>query len=197
MILTIEKFLENPYLLTKEDTKVISVAGGSGSGKSYFSKKLADKLGFQVIKLDDYIIPSTITKTSNWDLPHCWDLKRVKLDIEKFYSGKPFEKPKYNFKSGHNLFTQTVYPTKNIILEGLYALHPDIYSLSDLKIFIDVDKKERLQRVIKRDVIERGNKTEEKIINRWIETVQPTYVKLVELQKQKADVILVDRLNSS
>lgn len=56
---------------------------------------------------------------------------------------------------------------------------------------MDISEEERLKRVLKRDVIERGRKTKEGIIKRWNDTIQPAYLEFVEPQKNKADIVLV------
>jgi uridine kinase len=188
-IIKIKDFLKNSLNYTN-GSKLISVSGGSGSGKSYFSNDLSKIINAKVIKLDDYIIPQKITKKSNWDLPECWDLDMIRENLEKYLKGKSFRKPIYNFKRGTNHKSENIFPGKPLILDGLYSLYDPIVDLADYKIFVDVDEKERLNRVLKRDIIERGNKTEEKILKRWNETIQPTYLEFVEPQKYKADIVL-------
>jgi uridine kinase len=190
LTLKIKDFLENGFRYIPPQTRIISVAGGSGSGKSCFSKELCEKINAQVIELDDYIIPETITPESNWDLPGCWDLGLTRKHLEIFLKGNEFKKPVYHFKKGTNNEYEVIYPGKPIILEGLYSLHDSLKDLIELGIFMDISEKERLNRVLKRDILERGKKTQEKIIKRWNETIQPAYLNLVEPQKNKADFIL-------
>ena len=120
-ILKTKNFLKdcNDYL---NSAGIISIAGGSGSGKSYFSKKLAKKIDARILSLDDYIIPEMITPDSNWDLPECWNLNLVRSNLNSFIQDKKFIKPIYNFKTGNNNHYEIIPSDKPIILEGLYSL---------------------------------------------------------------------------
>ena len=186
-----EDFLRNFSEYISSKPRIIAVAGGSGSGKSYISKKLSEEIDARVIELDHYIIPEKITCKSNWDLPECWNLDLVRSNLNEFMAGELFRKPVYDFKTGTNHRHEIIYPNKTLVLEGLYALHESIYGLAGLGIFIDISEEERLNRVLKRDIIERGRKTMEGIIKRWNNTIQPAYLRFVEPQKNKADIILI------
>ena len=187
---SIDYILKNIIRNLPSNARIISIAGGSGSGKTYFSEKLSQRMNVKVMKLDDYIIPRTINKDSNWDLPTCWDLKLVKDHLQKFSKRKRFSKPIYDFKTGTNSKSEIIYPSKQIILEGLYALHDSLIGLVDFSIYLEGSEERRLNRVLERDLVERGTKTRKKILKRWNETVQPTYESLVEPQSKKADIIL-------
>ena len=178
-------------MIIAKNYKIISVVGGSGSGKSYFSNQLSKKLDSMVIELDSYIIPEKITKESNWDLPEVWDLKLVRAHLEEFLKGNKFKRPLYDFRDGTRFGYEIILPNRNLILEGLYSLSSVIEGLVDFSIFVDVNEKERLNRVLKRDVAERRRKTNEKIIKRWNDTIQPAYLDFVEPQKDRANIVLV------
>jgi uridine kinase len=54
---------------------------------------------------------------------------------------------------------------------------------------VDAEPDERLMRVIKRDIIERGRSVNQ-VLNRYEKTVKPMHVEFIEPTKQFADVIV-------
>ena len=59
----------------------------------------------------------------------------------------------------------------------------------DLKIFVDADADERLIRVMRRDVVERG-RTAEAVIERYTRTLKPMHMQFIEPCKRYADIIV-------
>ena len=183
-------FLEGNFI--PEDAKVICVAGGSGSGKSFVAKQIAEKVGARILAMDDYILPREITGNSNWDLPRCWDLKLLDANLKDFLEGKKFEKPIYDFKEGVISEYETVESEDKFIIEGLYALHDLVIPHADFCIFVESSEDVRLARVVKRDFLERSGYDEGEITKRWNKTIQPTFLEYVDSQKEKADLIILN-----
>ncbi len=191
-VVSFENFLENINNHIPDNAKIISVGGGSGSGKSFIAKQIADKIGAKILAMDDYIIPGKITKDSNWDLLECWDLSLLDTNLRDFLAGKIFKKPVYNFKksiiSGYERFE----PADKIIVEGLYALDDLIIKHIDFSIFIDSPESIRLERVLKRDILERNHNNNNKIIRRWNKTIQPAFEKFIQQKKDNVDLIILN-----
>ena len=81
-------------------------------------------------------------------------------------------------------------PKEVIIVEGIMALvHPELRELMDLKIFVDADADDRLIRLIRRDVIERG-RTAETVISRYERIVKEMHWEFIEPTKKFADIIM-------
>ena len=59
----------------------------------------------------------------------------------------------------------------------------------DLKIFVDTDSDERLIRIIKRDVIQRG-RTAEMVMERYVNVLKPMHLEFIEPTKRYADIII-------
>ena len=75
-------------------------------------------------------------------------------------------------------------------IEGIMALRePKMRDQMDLKIFVDADADERLIRVMKRDVVERG-RTAEQVIERYKRVLKPMHEQFIEPCKRFADVIV-------
>ena len=188
--ISLDDFLAGDFI--SEDAKVIGIAGGSGSGKSYIARQIADKIGARILTVEEYITPKTITPASNWDLPECWDLRLLDENLGDFLKGKGFEKPVYGFKTGVIDRYETVESGGRILVEGLYSLYGFLADHIDCSIFVDAPADVRLARVVKRDFVERSGHNEAKITKRWNGTVQPAYLGYVEPQKEKADLIIIN-----
>ena len=61
--------------------------------------------------------------------------------------------------------------------------------MMDLKIFVDTDPDERLIRIIRRDIIERG-RTAEMVMDRYMSVLKPMHEQFIEPTKRYADLIV-------
>lgn len=191
---TYKKFLENlnSYIKKDKDIFVIGIAGGSGSGKSHIARQIMKRLdGAKALNMDDYILEDEVSKTSNWDTPNIWDLDLLEEHLKMLHDGKEIEKPIYDFTTHLGGKFEKFTSAKILVVEGLYAFHEKLMDYVDLKIFIDADEKLRFKRRLKRDISKRG-RTKEKVIKKWKESVQPTYLRYILPLKRKADLIIVN-----
>ena len=62
-------------------------------------------------------------------------------------------------------------------------------AMFDIKVFVDADADDRLGRVIKRDIAERGRGVLQ-VLERYQETVKPSHLQFIEPTKRYADVIV-------
>jgi uridine kinase len=77
-----------------------------------------------------------------------------------------------------------------IIIEGILLFtDPKIRKACNVKVFVDAPSDERLLRVIKRDIIERGRNVEQ-TLDRYIDTVKPMHEQFIEPTKRYADIIV-------
>lgn len=178
---------------------IIGVAGGSGSGKSTFARRLMRDLSesdIQVLTHDSYYRPLDHLSLEerqkvNFDHPDALDSHRMIRDIKALQRGFPIDVPQYDF----NLHTTTeqvqrIYPPVVLIVEGILVLaEPRLRELMDMKIFIDTDDDDRLMRRIQRDIHERGRDLES-VIHQYQLTVKPMHLEFVEPSKRWANVIV-------
>ena len=83
-----------------------------------------------------------------------------------------------------------MYPKEIILLEGIHILYKkNISDLIDLSIFLDLDKKTRLERRIKRDKKERG-RSKHDIIRAFNNQSEPMFKEFIEPKKSKTNLIL-------
>lgn len=179
-------------------TVVISVAGGSGSGKTTVSNKIVKnfkKKDVRIIKLDDYYkrldMPFSEREKVNYDHPDSLDFDLFVEQINDLVNGKSIEKPLYDY-SIHQRKDETEYiePSRILVLEGILVLQDErIRKLSDIKIYVDTDSDIRFIRRMTRDINERGRSVES-VVTQYLTTVKPMHEAFVEKTKKYADIII-------
>ena len=139
-------------LLTKPDP-VIAIDGSCASGKTTLAKNLAGQFGMQIIHMDEFfLLPAMRTEErlskAGGNIHYERFIDEVVSGIK---SGKEFSYRIFSCKKGDFDGTNIINPRKPIIIEGAYALHPEIPDIYDLKIFLDADTETRLERIRKRN----------------------------------------------
>lgn len=177
---------------------IIGIAGGSGSGKTTFAKKVQRHVGGEsealLLSMDSYYLnklPENLKTTDgkpNFDHPHAFDWELLNEHIASLKNGQSIESPVYDFKtSSRTEETQKVIPTKVILFEGIFTLFDiKIRKMLDIKSFLHVDSDIRFTRRLHRDVQERGRSLDS-VIEQYYDTVRPMYQKYLDPQKQFAD----------
>lgn len=178
---------------------IIGIAGGTGSGKTTVVKRLTERLPkgeVVVIPQDSYYkdsshVPVEERQNINFDHPDAFEWSLLEEQIRQLKEGKAIEQPTYSYLTcTRQPETIHIEPKEVIIVEGILALcDPDLRAQMDLKIFVDADADDRLIRVIKRDIIERG-RTTEAVIDRYQRVLKPMHEQFIEPCKRYADVIV-------
>ncbi len=178
---------------------IIGIAGGTGSGKTTVVKKIAETLppeNVAVIPLDSYYNDTTnLTEEQrreiNFDHPDAFDWKLLFEHIKQLRAGYAVAQPTYSYIEC-NRMKETIHvePKPVMIIEGIMTLiKKNLRDLMDLKIFVDTDSDERLIRIIKRDVLERG-RTAEMVMERYMAVLKPMHLEFIEPTKRYADIII-------
>ncbi len=177
---------------------LITIAGGTGSGKSTFTNRLKDMFGDEVTVVyhDNYYrahddIPFEERKKINYDHPDAFETELLLEHLEALKQGKSVLCPVYDYTI-HNRSKEVVEinPSKIIILEGILCLQDvRIRQMSDIKIFVDADADERILRRVMRDVKERGRDIDN-IVDQYLTTVKPMHYLFVEPTRMYADLVL-------
>ena len=170
----------------KKRCLVIGIAGGSGSGKTTFAKRLireSRKMGIKacMFSLDNYyksLDDKTFEerKKYNFDDPSAIDSELAAQQLLDLCEGRSIQQPAYDFKR-HTREEKTtrVTPKDLIVVEGLYTLYfSKIRNLCDYKVFVSTGMVTSTLRRVERDVKERG-RTIEDIKNQILTTVLPMY----------------------
>ncbi|WP_316815209.1 uridine kinase [Pedobacter nyackensis] len=180
---------------------IIGIAGGSGSGKTFFLNSFLHHFKQDEVTLvsqDDYYFPAgemtqEENKLYNFDLPRTIDHEQFLLDIKKLMKGEVIYKKEYNF---NNPLAVTkileINPAPIIIVEGLFILHfKEIAALLDHKIFVEAEDDVALKRRIKRDGMERGY-PEEDVVYKWHNHVVPAYLEFLLPYKSICDTVVIN-----
>lgn len=178
--------------------RLITIAGGSGSGKSHLARMLHHALSPQatVLTLDHFYhdlshLTAAARNDVNFDDPLAIDWQSASRVINDLLANRSTEIPIYDFVS-HTRFPESnlLHPTLYIVLEGLWPLtNEEIRNRSLLSVFIDCPAEVRLQRRLQRDAVERG-RSEESVRRQFFEHVAPMHEIHVQPQVQVSDLVL-------
>jgi len=181
---------------------VIGIAGGSGSGKTFFLKCFLEYFTEDEVCLvsqDDYYIPvaHNLTKEENklynFDLPSTIDRDSFEEDIARLMNGETILKKEYTFNNPDIVpKLLEIKPAPILIVEGLFIFHFEkIASVLDLKIFIEADDQIALRRRIHRDAIERGYSHDD-VVYKWINHVVPAYNEYLLPYRDECDQVIIN-----
>lgn len=179
-------------------TIVIGIAGGTGSGKTTITNEIKEHFGKDVTVLyhDNYYkahhdLSYEERKRLNYDHPDAFDTGLMIRDLRALKEGRSIQCPVYDYTIHDRLDqTLTIQPTRVIVVEGILIFQSkELRDLMDIKLFVDTDADERILRRIQRDVKERGRSLDS-VINQYLTTVKPMHEAFVEPSKKFADVII-------
>lgn len=181
---------------------IVGIAGGSGSGKTFFLKcflKHFSNSEVALVSQDDYYFPVGHTMTAeenklyNFDLPDTIDHTHFENDIEALLNNQSITKLEYTFNNPNaQPKTLEIKSAPILIVEGLFILHfRKIADMLDLKVFIDADEDVALQRRLKRDLIERGYSNDD-VHYKWINHVVPAYKEYLLPYKDECDKVVIN-----
>ena len=178
---------------------LIGIAGGSGSGKTTFAKKIMQRVERPEVVLlhqDSYYLATPpldhrVHGEPNFDHPEAFDWELLRDHLSRLKAGEQVATPIYDYKSNRRLEeTELVGPCRIVLLEGIYTLwDAEVRNLFDLKIFLNVDADIRFIRRLHRDVRERS-RTLDSIIRQYYDTVRPMHHEYLEPTRSYADLVV-------
>ncbi len=178
---------------------IIGIAGGSGSGKTTVVKKIVKSLpkdSVAVVPQDAYYYDNGHLSQEekdkiNFDHPNSieWDLLNHHVNMLK--TGHQINMPTYSYVDcARGKETVLIKPKEIIIIEGILILtNPALRNQLDIKIFVSTDSDDRLMRILRRDISERG-RTYEEALTHYETFVKPMHQQFIEPTKMFADVII-------
>ncbi|MCX6301886.1 MAG: uridine kinase [Bacteroidia bacterium] len=178
---------------------IVGIAGGTGSGKTTVVRKLMNVFpSNQVIVMpqdayykDNGHISLEERQKINFDHPDSVEFSLLIEHLKQLRKGKSVEMPIYSYLTClRSEETITVKPAKVVLVEGILILcDKGLRDMLDIKVFVDADADDRLGRVIKRDIDERGRDIH-MVLDRYHETVKPSHLQFIEPSKRYADIII-------
>ena len=182
---------------------IIGIAGGTGSGKSTFTKKLKDEFKDDVAVLyhenyyrDQSKMSFEDRKKVNYDHPDAMETELLVKQLQELKEGHAIDCPVYDY-TAHNRSDKVVHvePKKVILLEGILVLADErLRDLMDIKVYVEADADERILRRILRDVKERGRDIEG-VMQQYLTTVKPMHYLYVEPTRSTADIVINSGMN--
>ncbi|MCF7973637.1 MAG: uridine kinase [Phycisphaerae bacterium] len=180
-------------------TRLIGIAGASGSGKTHLAETLLERLGPDtavVIQEDAYYrdlshMPLEQRARVNFDHPGAFDHDLLAAHMQHMLHGHTVSCPVYDYKTHTRLNdTRPVMPRRVILLEGILVLNTArLRKLMDLRVFVDTALEVCCERRLQRDMAERA-RTRESVIRQFNETVRPMYLEHIEPSRQYADLLI-------
>ena len=177
-------------------TRIIGIAGSSGSGKSELSRRLSAATGAPVVSLDSYYrdlthLPLEARAETNFDEPASLDDALLLAQCTALANGQAIDVPHYDF-SCHTRVpgTQHIQPGDIVIIEGLFTLYwNDLRHLLHASIYVDLEDETCYARRLARDVRERG-RTPESVEHQYLTTVRPMAEQYIWPTRRHADLII-------
>ena len=178
---------------------IIGIAGGTGSGKTTFSRELVSRLKTdQIVYIshDSYYkdmgdMPFEDRVKQNFDHPDSLESDLMVQHLLSLKAWGSVDVPVYNFET----YTRTsevecISPQPVILVEGIliFAIK-ELRDIMDVKIFVDTDADIRFMRRLKRDIEDRG-RTMESVYKQYLQKVRPMHEAFVEPSKRYADIIV-------
>ena len=180
---------------------LIGVAGGSGSGKTYFATALKNRLGAglcDIVYQDNFYIDQSARfdfdgGAVNFDHPDAIDFDLLAARLQELKAGRPSAIPIYDFVT-HKRRAETllVQPKPVILVDGILIFHSQaVRGLFDDLVYFDTPEDLRFQRRLERDVKERG-RTPEGVRSQFFKQVKPMHDRFVEPSKDFALTLVRD-----
>ncbi|KAJ9563682.1 hypothetical protein OSB04_008842 [Centaurea solstitialis] len=113
---------------------IVGIGGPSGSGKTSLARKMANIVGCEVISLESYF-KSEQVKDFKYDDFRSLDLALLTKNISDIRRGRKAKVPIFDLESGARSGYKELEVSEDcgvVIIEGVYALHPDIRKSLDL-----------------------------------------------------------------
>ena len=183
---------------------VIGISGRSGSGKTTIVKDSLAYFGDHLVTLhtmDDYYRDRSEHKMDeegylNFDLPSALNRGTFHYNLKTLISGYDLEIMEYIFNNESVARKKTIKSTPVILVEGLFVFYyEEVRKLLDKRVLVDLGFKRAYKRRLTRDITER-NSTEEEVIYRYHNHVEPAYRQYIAPYIPQMDLVISTKNNS-
>ena len=130
-----------------------AIDGRAASGKSTLAHMLEKHLVCNVFHMDDFFLPQEMKTQERLNVPgenvH-WERFRADI-LEPLKEREPFSYRPYSCKTQSLGEPVQVTPSAINLVEGSYALHPELSKWYDYKIFVDIPYTRQIERILSRN----------------------------------------------
>ena len=178
---------------------LIGIAGGSGSGKTTVVRRIMQMLppdSVSILSQDNYYrdnghLSAEERKQINFDHPSSIEFSLMVKQLDDLKAGKTIQMPTYSYLTCARLPETIAIAARNVIIvEGILIMtDPDLRDRLNIKVFVDADADDRLMRIMRRDLVERG-RTNEEVLKHYETYVKPMHLQFIEPTKRYADIIV-------
>lgn len=157
-----QRFLPFLPLLARIDTLLkngpvlVAVDGGSASGKTELGAMLCALYGCTVLHMDDFFLrPQQRTPERYAEPGGNVDRERFLEEVLRpLKARKPIAYRRFSCQTMTLQPAQTLLPDRLTVVEGTYALHPDLAGYYDLSVFLEIDPQLQRERLSRRETPE-------------------------------------------
>lgn len=181
----IEVFCRIDALMKKGEPVRVAIDGRSAAGKSRLAELIKGVYRATVFHMDDFFLPSEKRTPQRLAEPG------GNVDFERFLaeaatgikSGGGVFYRAYDCKTGVLGEPIKAAPAPLRIVEGAYSLHPALFDLYDLKIFLGVGKEEQRRRILQRN----GEALLRRFTEEWI-PLEEEYIAALQIPR-RCDIV--------
>jgi len=141
-------------------------------------------------KDNGHLLPEERAKI-NFDHPDAIEFALLVKHLEELKKGKEIGLPIYSYHTcARAKETIPIFPKVVVIVEGILIMtDKKLREKLDIKVFVDADGDDRLMRIIRRDIEERGRSFIE-VLDHYDRFVKPMHLQFIEPTKRYADIIV-------
>lgn len=186
-------------MVTTSSVLLIGVAGGSGSGKTTFSRMLQANLGdvfCGIIAQDSYYrdLHEQFDHDGgkvNFDHPDSIEFPLMIKHLHELKKALDILVPRYDFTTHRRMLESTHFPARPVVVvDGILVLAlKEVRELFDMTFFIETQEDLRFQRRLHRDVRERG-RSPEGVREQFYNHVKPMHDLFVEPSAKFANKVI-------
>lgn len=178
-------------LMAEQERVLVAIDGGSASGKTTLGELLQSVYACPVFHMDDFFLrPEQRT-------PERFSEPGGNVDRERFLSevllplreGKAVDYRRFDRKTFTIAPPRRIEPGRLNIIEGAYAMHPDLAPYYDLTVFLAVSAEKQRERILKRNAPAQA----ELFFNRWIPFEQRYFAALNVPERCDLTIFLDDQ----
>ena len=151
---------------SEKDFILIAIDGRCAAGKTTLANELHKALSCNVIHMDDFFLrpeqrseKSLKTPGENIDQERFLNEVLIPLSKNEAFSYRPYKCKTGSF--GESIKTE---PSRITVVEGSYSCHPKLWDYYDIHVFMDIDRKSQLKRIVLRNGVDAAQIFE----NKWI-----------------------------